>query len=442
MSPDSDPATIEFLPDADEIERRPLPPFLRLTLHFMLLALISAIVWASLSEIDVNVVARGRLVMPLPNIVVQPLETSIIQSIDVRIGQIVKKGERLATLDPTFSEADESQLRSRQQSLENEVQRLQAELDGRSFAGTGRSDSDNRLQNQLSDERQASYRAQSQRIDETIARLRASMETNRQDQKALQARISVLKESVDMQENLVEKKYAVRGRLLDAQDRLLEVERSLEMARNRENELRRDLLAAEAEKRSFGTGWRQKTMEALLAVSRERDALNEQLQKADRRSKLVTLTSPSDAVVLEIGKLSQGSVVRGAETLFTLVPLGGELEAEVQIDSLDVGYLKAGDVAQLKFDAFPFQKHGTLPAKLKTISEDAFRRESNTSGMETYYLSRMSLDKLRLKNMPERARLLPGMTVSAEIVVGKRSVMSYVFWPLVKALNESIREPG
>ena len=98
-----DQTEIDFLPDADAIERGPLPRFVQLTLHLLVLTLVGFIVWASVSPIDKVVIAHGRLVNPLPNIVLQPLDTSIIQSIDVRVGQIVKKGQLLATLDPTFS---------------------------------------------------------------------------------------------------------------------------------------------------------------------------------------------------------------------------------------------------------------------------------------------------------------------------------------------------
>ena len=83
---------MEFLPDADAIERTPLPWVLRVTTHMLALAFLAFIVWATFSEVERIVVAQGRLVNPLPNIVVQPLETSIIQKIHVREGQIVKKG--------------------------------------------------------------------------------------------------------------------------------------------------------------------------------------------------------------------------------------------------------------------------------------------------------------------------------------------------------------
>jgi hemolysin D len=432
---------IDFLPDADAIEQKPLPVAARITLHVLLTVFIVFLLWAYWAEMDLIVVAHGRLVTPLPNIVVQPLETSIIKSIDVHIGQLVKKGQTLATLDPTFSESDEAQLITRLHSMDNQLQWLDTALSGIKPKGMVGSDADSQLQTNLSIERHANYDAQVRKLTESIGRLRASLETTRRDEQAQSSSVRVLREMEAMQQELYSKQLAARARLLDAQQRRIEAERSMEMARNRQIEIRRELASLEAEKISFETGWRQKMMEELLSVSRERDSVNEQLLKADMRHKLVTLTSPAEAVVLEIGKLSQGSVVQGAEKLFTLVPLGSDLECEVQIDSADVGYVKAGDVVHVKMDAFPFQKHGALEAKLRFISQDAFKRDGSGSGLDSYYLGRINLLNKRLKSMPKDAKLIPGMTLSAEILVGKRSVMSYLLWPLTKAMDESLHEP-
>ena len=435
---------VEYLPDADEIERSPVPRFAQVTLHVLVLGLIAFAVWASLSKVDQVVIAQGRLVNPLPNVVVQPLETAVIQSVDVRVGQIVKKGDRLAALDATFVQADESQLRQRLASLETQVAALELELSGAAAAPRSGEEpnGDGRLQASLANERKANYRAQQLKLSENVARLRAGLATNRQDQQFVASRLKSLKEIEAMQEKMVAQKFGAPLQLLEAQQRTKEVQRDLELVVSREQELRRELAAYEAEKSAFEKGWRQKAMEDLLSISRERDALREQLQKADRRQKLVSLTAPVDAVVLEIAKLSPGSVVREAETFFTLVPLNVVLEAEVQVESADVGYIKVGDPVHVKLDAYPFQRHGTLDARVRTISEDAFRRDAAAkAGADAFYVSRVSLQPVALKNMKEGSRLLPGMTLAAEIVVGERSVMSYLAWPLTKGMNEAIREP-
>lgn len=433
---------VEYLPDADEIERSPVPRFAQITMHVLLASFASFAIWASLSQLDQVVVAQGRLVNPMPNIVVQPLETSIIQSVDVRVGQVVKKGESLATLDATFIQADETQLRLRLTSLETQIEGFGLELSGESSRSTPAVNADTQLQANLLLERKANYKAQQMKMQETAAKLRAALTTNKHDQQLVASRLRSLKEIEAMQEKMVAQKFGAPIQLLEAQQRSKEVERDLELTVSREQEIKRELAAFESERTAFEKGWRQKTMEDLLALSRERDSVREQLQKADKRHKLVTLVAPVDAVVLDIAKLSPGSIVKEAETFFTLVPLNVALEAEVHIDSVDVGYIKLGHPVHLKLDAYPFQKHGTLDAKVRTISEDAFRRDpSAKSGADAYYLSRISLDKTTLKNMIESSRLLPGMTLSAEIVVGKRSVISYLAWPLTKGMNEAIREP-
>ena len=272
--------------------------------------------------------------------------------------------------------------------------------------------------------------------------MRSSLETARRDEEGQQARVKGLKEMEVMTDDLVSKKLAVKSRLLDVRDRLMEAERGTELARNRQIEIRRELSALEAEKAAYETGWRQKMLEEMLAVSRERDAVSDQLQKADLRQSRVILTAPADAVVLEVAKLSPGSIVKEAEPFFTLVPISDVLEADVQIDSVDVGYIKIGSVASVKIDAYPFQKHGMLDGSLRTVSRDAFRRDAGAAtGMDAYYGGRVSLGTVKLQDLPTNATLLPGMTLTAEILVGKRSVLSYLLWPLTKAAKESIREP-
>ena len=433
---------IEYLPDADEIERSPVPRLAQTTLHVLLACLLSFAAWASFSQLDKVVVAQGRLVNPLPNVVVQPLETSIVQSINVRVGQVVKKGDALAALDATFAKADESQLKTRLASLETQIRGFEQELAGQGGRGNVVGNADAMLQASLLNERNANYKAQQMKMVETAAKLRAALSTNRQDQQLVASRLRSLKEIETMQEKMVAQKFGAPLQLLEAQQRSKEVERDLELVVSRESELKRELAAFDAEKTAFERGWRQKTLEDLLTITRERDVVKEQLQKADKRRTLVTLVAPVDAVVLDIAKLSPGSIVKEAETFFTLVPLNVVLEAEVRVESLDVGYIKLGDPVRVKLDAYPFQRHGTLDATIRTISEDAFRRDTaDKAGADAYYLSRITLGKGSLKNMIDSARLLPGMTLSAEIVVGQRSVLSYLAWPLTKGMNEAAREP-
>jgi HlyD family secretion protein len=435
-----DDQAIEFLPEAQEIEQRPIPPLAHIAVHLLLAFVIAAIAWASLSQIDEVVIARGKLVTTESSIVVQPLETGVVKSLDAQPGQLVKRGQQLASLDPTFVEADSAQLQARLDSLQAQITRLEAEAAGRDpkqLAGA-----DAALQAELHVEKQQNFAGKLQQLDQTIEGLKAGLVTNERDQRVLAARVKSLNEIEAMHQSLLEQNFGAKLQLLEARERRLEVERELALAVNRATEMSRELAATQAQRSSFTKEWRQKGLEELVAARRERDALVEQLQKAAKRREMVVLAAPADAVVLDVAKRSVGSVLREAEPLYTLVPLGGSTEAELQIDTRDIGRVRASNKVRVKVDAFPFQKHGTIDGELRTVSGDAFARDrAAPMGPELYYTARASLGAFNLRGLAADARLVPGMSVSGEIVVGQRRVISYFTYPLLRAFDEAIREP-
>ena len=134
--------------------------------------------------------------------------------------------------------------------------------------------------------------------------------------------------------------------------------------------------------------------------------------------------------------------MREAEALITLVPINCEIELEAEIPAKDIGRVKVGDDVRVKLNAFPFQKHGTLSGKIRTISEDTFQKQQKQNELDsaTYYRARIPLQG-SLKNVHDSFRLIPGMEAQVEIKVGTRRVIEYIVYPLIKSLDEAIREP-
>lgn len=444
------PEALEFLPDALMIEERPLPLSARMTLYMLLILVITGVTWAGISEIDRIVTARGRFVTTPPSLVVQPMETSILRTLEVNVGQTVKKGQLLATLDPTFARSDLAQLEVRLRSAAAQVARLEAEMDGKPYVVTAEHDPDQQLQRRLWLQRQAQYRARLDSLDEGVARRQAAIATNQRDLEVLKARHAGLREIETMRSDLLRNQNASRLSLLETIDTRLEVERDLETSTLRTDELRHDLANAEAERGAFIEEWRQKGLEELVQARRERDQVAEQLEKAQRRSQLVDLYSPAEGIVQEVARKSAGSVIREAEPVVTLVPLDTPLEAELRIEARDIGFVREGDPVRLKVDAFPFQKHGTINGTLRALSQDAFTRDNASiaqqpppeHGAEAYYVARVAFDpNTKLREVPESTRFIPGMTLAGEIVVGQRGVLTYFLYPVLRVFDESIREP-
>jgi HlyD family secretion protein len=200
-----------------------------------------------------------------------------------------------------------------------------------------------------------------------------------------------------------------------------------------------------AERQVFIEDFRRTAYQELVDTFAKRNSTAEDLKKAELRRQLIVLTAPVDSVVLEVGSRSVGSVVREAETLFVLVPREAVLQAEVNVDGKDIGQVAVGQQVRLKFDAFPFQKHGTGLGVVRTISQDSFAREAKSDGPSRstppYYRVLVDLTDMRLRNLPEQFQMIPGMTVRAEMTAGHRSVISYFLYPLLRGLDESIREP-
>src|SRR3954454_3272930 len=127
------PVIAEFQSDATEVEQQAPPRLARLTLYSVLALIAFGVTWASVSQVEMIVTAQGKLTTTRPNLVVQPLETSVIREIHVKAGDRVNRGDVLATLDPTFSQADIDQLRSRVAAFDASIDRLRAELDGADY---------------------------------------------------------------------------------------------------------------------------------------------------------------------------------------------------------------------------------------------------------------------------------------------------------------------
>lgn len=434
------PALTAFQPDALEIEEQTPPGPTRLILYTVAAFLLLAVAWAALSKVDEVVRASGRLITKAPNLVVQPLETAVIRSIDVAVGDVVPAGARLATLDPTVQAADVGQLDTRRVDLAAQIARLGAEIDGGEYRPSAEAGAAGRLQRDLYRQRRAHYLAQLRKFDEDISRIEASIATNRSDQAATGNRLTVLRQIEEMRAELFARQTGSKLNLLEARQMRLDLEGTLAHLRRQETELGHQSEALRAERAAFVEDFRRTALEQLVELRAEHDRIVEELAKARFRQGMVVLKAPSEAVVLEVAQRSIGSVVREAEPLFTLVPLDQPLEAEVAIDAADIGHIATGQTARVKFDAFPFQKYGTGSGVVRVVSGDAFAAEENT-GRPPFYRARLDLLDTKLRNVPATFRMLPGMTVSAEIQTGQRSVLSYFLYPLLRGIDESLREP-
>jgi len=435
----------EFQSDAIEIEHRTPPRLARLTLYCVLALIIVAVVWATVSQVDMIVTAQGKLITTRPNLVVQPLETSVIREIHVKAGDRVNRGDVLATLDPTFSQADLDQLRNKVAAFDASINRLKAELGGHEYVLGDSANADAVLQRKVFLQRKSAYDAQMQNYDAQIASAQANLKTAQNEEAVLVQRLETMRSIEAMRSTLMDKEVGSKLNLLLSRDARLDVESNLARVRGNiaDNEHRVD--KARADQKVFAEDFRKTAYQDLVETLAKRDAAAEDLKKVELRRQLIVLKAPADAIVLEIANRTIGSVVREAETLFVLVPRDVPLQAEVNVEGRDIGQVSVSQPVRIKFEAFPFQKYGTGTGTVRVISQDSFSPDPKTEGARhataPYYRVLIDLLDTHLRLPADRVQFIPGMAVTAELKVGRRSVMSYFLYPLVRGLDESIREP-
>ena len=254
-------------------------------------------------------------------------------------------------------------------------------------------------------------------------------------------RLKALNEITDMYDSLLKKRAASRKDLLEIQMQRMQLEADISKLKNSIQEAHHEMESQAASKQTFIMEWGKDISEQMVQVERNLMTTMKSLEKVKQLNNYVVLRAPCDAIVHEIAQFPVGSAVREAEALITLVPINCKIELEAEIPAKDIGKVKVGDNVRVKLNAFPFQKHGTLDGIVRNISEDTFQRESRGElDNPTYYRARIERSG-KLRNIHKNFRLIPGMEAQAEIKVGTRSVLEYIVYPLIKSLDEAIREP-
>jgi len=402
-----------------------------------------SIILMSVVKLDRVVTSAGKLVPTKGTLFIQPLDRSIVRQIKVHTGDVVKKGQVLAELDPTFAEADLKQQQDHLAIVSALVARLEAELEAEPYEG-GPTAAE-QLQLSIWHQRQAELQQTIADFDARIHSSEATVAKSQQDISAFSTRLSYAAQVAIMEETLLKDGNASKLKVLEANDTKAEAARQLDEAKNTLVGAEHDLDALKAQRAVAIGKWHDDIGTQLAAARDDLHTTQQTLAKASRVSDLASLVAPEDAVVLDIGNASKGSVVdtnnSATKPLFTLVPLDGPVEAEVEIPSRDVGFIKAGDHVEIKIDAYPFMRHGTAKGTITTVSEGSFNVGDDDRLRDPYFKARVRVEKADLRNVPAGFRLIPGMTVQGDVLIGKRTILSYLVEGGLRTGNEAMREP-
>jgi hemolysin D len=435
-----------FESDTLAVFHRTAPANEHVILYTLTAMVVVTVLLMAVVKLDRVVTSIGRIVPTGGELYVSPFDTSIVRQVNVKPGDVVRKDQPLALLDPTFAHADLKQLQDKLHSDQAAVARSEAELAGKLYAFSSL-DPYEALQGTLWEKRQAEYRFNVSDYDSRIHAAEAQVTQYEADAREYSKRLQLADDVEKTYQPLLDKGYVSKLQVMQASDERTEMGRLLGDARNQMSSLSQTLASLRAQRESYIQKWHSDAASELVTARNDLDTTRQSLQKAQMMSDLATLNAPANAVVLKVGKISQGSVAAsgaqsvGQEPLFTLMPLEAPLEAEVSVSAADIGFIKVADPVEIKLDAYRYMQHGTAKGTIKSISEGSFTTDENNVPVSPYFKVRVAIKEVHLRNVPGSFRLIPGMTLQGDIMVGRRTMLSYLVEGALRTGAEAMREP-
>jgi hemolysin D len=454
---------LAFLPAALEIVETPPSPVGRAIGATIILLFCVALIWASAGTIDIVASATGKIVPSGRTKVIQPFETGVVRSIRVQDGQAVKAGDVLIELDPTVNAADRDHLHNDRLAEQLNIARLRAALAGDENSAAGfvpPAEADAALvnaQRQLLLNQVAEHRAKIAALARQQAQKEAEQGTTAATIHKLETTIPVIQQRVDIRKTLMDKELGSKLTYFETLQLLVEQQEDLAVQKSHLQEAEAAAAAIRETRGQAEAEYRHTLSDELAKAEQKANGLTQDLIKAEQKTKLQLLTAPVDGVVQQLAIHTVGGVVTPAQSLLMIVPSDSRLEIEAMVSNRDVGFVHAGQEAEIKIDTFNFTRYGLLNGQVLTVSQDAVIRDrkqdrsddrglgaqndtSEPKGQELNYTARISLDRARMQIEDRMVNLSPGMAATVEIKTGSRTILSYLLSPLLRYRQETLRE--
>ena len=439
------PHEAQFLPAALELQETPVSPAPRLVAWLLMAFALIAVLWATFGKIDVVATAQGKIVPNAGSKLIQPIETAAVKAIHVIDGQAVQAGQVLVELDATMARADSTRTANDLTTAKLQAARARGLLAALTSgkpprieppAGIGIGVERIAQEQRILDGQYGEYQARISRIDAEIAKREAERRSTQEIVRKLEQTAPIARQRAEDFKGLVDKNFISRHGYLEKEQIRIEQEADLETQKSRLKELAAAIDEAKGQRNSAIAETRRLALDTRNEAEQKATGFGQELVKTENRGRLMTLTAPVDGTVQQLAVRTVGGVVTEAQVLMVIVPKDDALEVEAFLENKDIGFVNAGQEAEVKVETFPFTRYGTIPANLVHVSHDAINDEKR--GL--IYATRARLQRATMQVEGKTVNLSAGMAVSVEIKTGKRRVIEYFLSPLLQHGSESLRE--
>lgn len=357
--------------------------------------------WANWAELDQVTRAGGQVIASSRNQVIQAPEGGVLSELPVREGALIKRGQLLARFDRTKAEAGYLESAAKEAALATTVARLNAEV----FGGTLRFPPESAQYPEFRANQMALFQKRQAALREEVG--------------ALENALALIKEELGMNLPLVKSGDVSRAEVIKLQRQVVDIQAQITNRRNK---------------------YLQESQAELSKAQEELEGVRQVVTQRKEQLGFTEIRSPMDGVVRNVRLTTLGGVAKPGEEIMQIVPVDDDLIIEAKVRPADIAFIKPGLPATVKLDAYDYTIYGSLDGEVRYISADTLNEEVRGNEQPYYRVQIKTAGSSLLGRGDERIEIQPGMTASAEIKTGRRTVLQFLTKPITKTLSESMGE--
>lgn len=408
---------------------------------FTIAVILAILVWISIMKVDEVAIASGELIPHGELTRIQHLFGGKVLTIHVEEGELVSEGDTLFQIDAENAAVTLQEVAVRKEVLLASKLRLEALLQKKDVDFAPLKE---KVQKQIIDDQKKIYLENIQtavsgrnviikQIEQTAAQIK-ELDVER---KNLQKKLAILEKEEKLRDDLLKKGLNSKIAYMELEKELSDVEGRIAQMIPQKTALKARLSELEETRKQYDSQLKSGFTSELAQINSELITIEKSLNFHNNTVNYLTILSPIDGYIHNLNIMKIGEIVPPGVTLMEIVPKDRDMEAEIRISSQDIGHVRTGQEVVMKLTTYNFRRYGGITGELRKISQSAYLDKN--SG-QSYYRGVVHVDDETIKENNSEKILLPGMTLTAEIKTGKKSLLEYLLKPIYMSAYEAFRE--
>lgn len=401
------------------------------------------ILWLTFSQIDVIAPAQGKTIPNSRMVLIQPKDISIIDKIYVKNGQIVKQGELLVDFKNNIENFENNGMNAKYKNLlaekiflDNYIAYIKTNKIVKNITDDTLSLETLSMINSKLSTNISSYENEILSFQMKIQKIDFEMKMVESELSKQQKLLPYTKHNLTQLKELVKKGLESEMSLQDVEKEYIKQEEDIKIKEAEKSKLQAQFNITKQELEQFKNNTLKDTVKRQNEVLSELSTLVEEVDKSNYILDSKSIRASVDGTIYGLTNSNSGNVVQSGEIIMKLIPDNTPLEVEAKVLNKDIGFINVGQKVKVKLDSFKFTKYGYIEGEVINIEKASILDEN--LGEIYPVIIRLSTDIMKVDN--KFIKLIPGMTCSVDIKIGKRRLIEYIISPMIRYQDEALRE--